>query len=318
MEYSLPFFISCLVVLLTLFIHKEAWNWAPIGMAASTYWCLTHYLITDFVIGIESYNFCYLLFLYLIAKSHKAKKLRVIVRHLIILSMFLTSLSFCGVSLTLFTTYKSIGMQLVLVGLLFKLACVPFCFWLIDSYKQLPLCCINLDSSIKLFLILITLKFINTFPVLNKACIGFGIISVLVGGILPFRSKNIKEFFACLHVGHIGIVLISLSILTYYYFLSYVVCLIAFFYILHTNFTKFEFASFSELVRIKHKELLTIPSLAILGTPPFHMFFAKVALLQNISGYKLYLILLYFVLEIVFISVKLRYCFKPYIKATNT
>lgn len=313
--------IICFLVLIILFIHKEkniSLYLAPIGMAISTYWCLHSCLITDIVIGIESYNFCYLLFLYL---THNSEKLRKVLRYLIILSMLLTSLSFCGVSLTIFTVYKSIGIQFIFIGLLFKLACFPFSFWLIDIYKQLPINYIGLDSGLKLFLILITIRFLNLFPDLTGICVVFGILSILIGGIFPFKSKNIKEFFALLHIGHIGVVLILLSVksydIAYYYLLFYVTCVITFFYVLYRNFSKLEFLPFNKLEKIKYRPALIISFLSILGIPPSHMFFAKVGILQSVYGYRLYFILLYFILESVFISIKLRYCFKPYIKLST-
>jgi len=112
--------------------------------------------------------------------------------------------------------FFTIGVILVIVTLLFKLACAPFHFWSPDVYDGAPLYGTILFSIVpKIPLYFFLIKFINTFnqltDVISPILLYCGILSIIVGTFFALSQSRLKRLIVYSSVVQTGFLIVSLS-----------------------------------------------------------------------------------------------------------
>ena len=110
----------------------------------------------------------------------------------------------------------NIGVILVIITLLFKLACAPFHFWSPDVYDGAPLygtIVFSIVPKIPLYFFLI--KFLNSLNELNSVLspilLYCGIISIIVGTFFALSQARLKRLIVYSSVAQTGFLVVSLS-----------------------------------------------------------------------------------------------------------
>ncbi|MDR2074981.1 MAG: hypothetical protein LBP31_02050, partial [Holosporales bacterium] len=130
----------------------------------------------------------------------------------------LNSISFVFLSNFDLNFLGTIGIFLIFSYLLFKTNIAPFHTWSVELYDSSPLpLVLFLDSLAKFILFSILACFCSVLLLHRVACfqdflMTISVISLFIGGIVPFLEKNIKKFIAYSSVGHTGFALIVLSV----------------------------------------------------------------------------------------------------------
>lgn len=185
-----------------------------------------------------------------------------------------------------------IGAILISVGMLFKIAAVPFHFWAPDVYEGSP-AIVTLTMST-----LAKVVAIATFIKLNRALNGnmrdvydimiitIAILSMTVGNIMALKQNNVKRMLAYSGISHAGFMLVSLLIenlyvpTLFYYTIAYATAGVAVFAVLlyvckdkeDENLEHFKgFYKRSPLLAL----VFTGGLLSMAGIPIFAGFFAK-------------------------------------------
>jgi NADH-quinone oxidoreductase subunit N len=118
-----------------------------------------------------------------------------------------------------FKTLLIFGFLLIIVTLLFKLACAPFHFWSPDVYDGAPLSSTVVFSvlpkiSIFFFFIKILIS-INTFHVyFDDLLIFFGLLSCIFGTLWSLNQKRVKRLIIYSSIAQIGFLVALLGILS--------------------------------------------------------------------------------------------------------
>jgi NADH-quinone oxidoreductase subunit N len=125
----------------------------------------------------------------------------------------------------------SLGVFLVAVSLMFKLAIVPFHSWAPDVYEGSPLCStIGFSILPKIGLIYFFFKVINffgpNFAFISDFLIISGCLSILIGTYLALRQTRLKRFLIYSSISQTGFFAIGLGLGTYSGFCSLFIYLI--------------------------------------------------------------------------------------------
>jgi len=113
-----------------------------------------------------------------------------------------------------FTLYAGIG--LMMVGLLFKVAAVPFHFWSPDVYTGAPTPITAFMSTgpkaaaFAIFFRLVTVAFPDLSAVWQPVIWGIAILTMTVGNIIAIAQTNIKRMLAYSSISHAGYLLIAI------------------------------------------------------------------------------------------------------------
>ncbi len=205
----------------------------------------------------------------------------------------------------------STGFVLVLSGLFFKIAVVPFHMWAPDVYEGSPTNITAFFTTIpKIGALAILIKFLNipfSFYQENWIQILYiiSIVSMLLGSIAAINQSNIKRLLAYSSIGHMGFILLGTLAANQFgiktvqlYLLIYTVTILGFFTCLLSikdeKEGKYleEIKSFSGLLKknsfLAFSMLIMLFSLA--GIPPIAGFFSKLYVLLSIIDKNLYLI----------------------------
>ena len=191
-----------------------------------------------------------------------------------------------------------IGLILMIVGMLFKVAAVPFHFWAPDVYEGSPALTTALMST------LAKVVAMATFFKLNMAMNGnmnfayetviviISIFSMTVGNIMALRQNNIKRMLAFSGISHAGFMLMALLNLTsatgslFYYTVAYTLAGIAAFavilYVCNGKDNE-NIDNFNGLGKTKPlmAMILSASLLSMAGIPIFSGFFAKFFILNQ-------------------------------------
>ena len=241
-------------------------------------------LVTDkpwiFVMALEGYNLCYVLLL-CVTKTNSS-----IISRLLLLSMIILSIMIFGLSLL-----KYIPKLMILTGLLFKLGVVPLHTWILDVYEHTSFKIIAITDGI--FKLILTTIFVHKNLGIHFATILhiLGYVSLATGAILALHEHNIKRWLGSISIGHSGIIMCtvsasqnSIAIASLICVASYSLCVIVF--CLSRNYL--------------FKVCLIF---AMVGLPPFHTFFAKVNLVEELLKsnfvYEVVSIMIYFAVELI-------------------
>ncbi|MDX1251555.1 MAG: NADH-quinone oxidoreductase subunit N [Gammaproteobacteria bacterium] len=110
-----------------------------------------------------------------------------------------------------------VAMTLMLVGIGFKLALVPFHMWAPDIYQAAPTPVTALFASIAkaavlVFLIrLLCLQLPQIWEALLPLLWGLALISMVAGNLLALRQQNLKRLLAYSSIAHLGYILVALA-----------------------------------------------------------------------------------------------------------
>ena len=196
---------------------------------------------------------------------------------------------------------------------LFKLTAAPFHVWAPNIYGKAPIVVvIFLSIYYKMLIIFLFFKFINTFMYsfaffINNFLLISGVLSILIGRLGAFKEKNIKRFFVYSSMGHVGFILIGLSLITlegssaiFHYLAIYILSSFSIWFLLLTRGrNKTHLFHFAELKNNNPFMSIIFAFLifSISGIPPLGGFFIKLDVLSallNTSHFFINYILFFF------------------------
>jgi NADH-quinone oxidoreductase subunit N len=204
-----------------------------------------------------------------------------------------------------------IGMVLMVIGMLFKVAAVPFHFWAPDVYEGSPALTTALMSTLAKVIAIATLykliSELNLIPSLeNQGLLStfenivviVSIASMTVGNIMALRQVNVKRMLAFSGISHAGFMLMTLLTIStsagvlLYYSAAYALAGIASFSVILyvcKNQDNEDITNFHGLGKTNPllAAILTGSLLSMAGIPIFSGFFAKLFLFNQTiqSGY---------------------------------
>lgn len=188
-----------------------------------------------------------------------------------------------------------IGITLMIIGMLFKIAAVPFHFWAPDVYEGSPALTTALMSTLAKVVAMATL-----YKLLSGLTVGLtynfeiiiviiSIASMTVGNIMALRQKNVKRMLAFSGISHAGFMLMALLSLSsaastlLYYTAAYAFAGMASFAVIiyvTKNKDNEDIINFNGLGKSNPllAGILTASLLSMAGIPIFSGFFAKLML----------------------------------------
>jgi len=201
-----------------------------------------------------------------------------------------------------------IGLIMILVGLLFKVAAAPFQAWAPDVYQGSPTGYVGYMAAVakaSSFIVLARLSAISLRFILDKFDLFFTaivILSVLAGALFATNQSDIKRLIAYSGVIQSGFILSGISFGVYgisasiFYLITYIIQLIGVFTVFSIISgqlsSDFKISNLSGL--FKENKFLTITfsifMLGIAGLPLTSGFVSKFILLTNLWAYQKYLL----------------------------
>jgi len=196
-------------------------------------------------------------------------------------------------------TWFPIGVVLVVVGMLFKIAAVPFHFWAPDVYEGSPSLVTATMSTLVKVVAVATLYKLVTVLNLNSSfdnqdiltsfqliIVIISVASMTIGNIMALRQNNVKRMLAFSGISHAGFMLMALltvansSTTLLYYTSAYALAGIAAFAVILTvtkNKYNEDIVNFNGLGKTNPlmAAILTAALLSMAGIPIFSGFFAK-------------------------------------------
>lgn len=202
-----------------------------------------------------------------------------------------------------------IGIIMVIIGMLFKIAAVPFHFWAPDVYEGSPaLATATMSTLAKVVAVATLFKLVSslTSTIDHKLEIVIVIVSILsmtVGNIMALRQNNVKRMLAFSGISHAGFMLMTLLSLTtasgslLYYTSAYALAGIASFAVIISvcyGKNNEDITNFNGLGKTNPlmAGILTASLLSMAGIPIFAGFFAKLMLFNQTinAGYMILVI----------------------------
>ncbi len=194
--------------------------------------------------------------------------------------------------------WYGMGIVMILIGMLFKIAAVPFHFWAPDVYQGAPSLTTALMSTlVKVTAVATLYKIANNFlfdmpSSYTNILVIISILTMTVGNIMALRQDNMKRLLAYSGISHAGFMMMSLVALglatphLFYYATSYAFAGIAAFTVLiivSSGKSNEEIANFKGLAR-KNPLMAIVFTVALLsmgGIPIFAGFFGKFFLFSD-------------------------------------
>jgi len=187
------------------------------------------------------------------------------------------------------------GVCCILVGLLFKLAIFPFHGWISDVFEGSPNIItfffaivpkISIVFVLYRILFIVFVKFIPFFYFLLLSC---AIFSILTGSFLALYQIKIKRFFAYSAVVHMGYIVLSMCLGTwfgfyasFYYLCIYLISCINIFiiFLVICKYNKTTIKNIVDIVSIIHSNfhlsfIFVFNLLSLAGIPPLAGFYGK-------------------------------------------
>lgn len=202
-----------------------------------------------------------------------------------------------------------IGISMVVIGMLFKIAAVPFHFWAPDVYEGSPALTTATMSTLAKVVAMATLyKLVSSLtssiePKFETVIVIISILSMTVGNIMALRQNNVKRMLAFSGISHAGFMLMTLLSLSVtsgsllYYTSAYALAGIASFAVIIAvckNKNNEDIINFNGLGKTNPllAVVLTASLLSMAGIPIFAGFFAKLMLFNQVmnSGHLLLVI----------------------------
>jgi NADH-quinone oxidoreductase subunit N len=197
-----------------------------------------------------------------------------------------------------------IGLTMIIIGMFFKIAAVPFHFWAPDVYEGAPaLSTATMSTLAKVVAVATLYKLVssldaNVSETFKMVVAIIAVLSMTVGNIMALRQNNVKRMLAFSGISHAGFMLMTLlniansqgSLL--YYTCAYALAGIASFAVIifvTRNKDNEDILNFNGLGKTNPlmAGILTSSLLSMAGIPIFAGFFAKFMLFSNTieSGY---------------------------------
>ena len=228
-----------------------------------------------------------------------------------------------------------IGIVLLTIGMLFKVAAVPFHFWAPDVYEGSPALTTALMSTLAKVVAMATLY--KLLSVMNAdvsesfkmVVVVISMASMAVGNIMALRQTNVKRMLAFSGVSHAGFMLMTLLTLStsagslLYYASAYSLSgIAAFSVILYVckNRNNEDITNFHGLGKTNPllAAILTAALLSMAGIPIFAGFFAKLVLFsQTIQAGYLALVIVAVVNSIISVGYYFKLILAMYTKEPN-
>ena len=191
-----------------------------------------------------------------------------------------------------------IGIILLSIGMLFKIAAVPFHFWAPDVYEGSPALTTAVMSTLAKVVAMATLyKLLSGMTValgykVELLIVIISILSMTIGNIMALRQKNVKRMLAFSGISHAGFMLMALLTLStaastlLYYTAAYALAGIAAFVVIimvTKNKDNENIENFNGLGKTNPlmAAILTASLLSMAGIPIFSGFFAKFMLFSD-------------------------------------
>nr|WP_315148960.1 NADH-quinone oxidoreductase subunit N [uncultured Flavobacterium sp.] len=235
-----------------------------------------------------------------------------------------------------------IGMVLLTIGMLFKIAAVPFHFWAPDVYEGSPALTTALMSTLAKVVAIATLyklvSVLNLIPSLenqdllvsfNLVVVIISIASMTVGNIMALRQVNVKRMLAFSGISHAGFMLMTLLSISnsagslLYYASAYSLAgIAAFSVILYVckNRDNEDVVNFHGLGKTNPllAAILTGSLLSMAGIPIFAGFFAKLVLFgQTIQAGYLVVVIFAVINSIISVGYYFKLILAMYTKEPN-
>jgi NADH-quinone oxidoreductase subunit N len=192
-----------------------------------------------------------------------------------------------------------VGLVLILFAFAFKMAAVPFHFWVPDVYTGAPIAVtafmatiVKIGAVVGFFrLFSIVLSF---YTVYNTILLTIAVLTIIIGNIIAATQANPKRLLAYSSIGHAGFIILGITVLTqsttyviWYYLFAYALSSLTAFWVLFyvsKGEDDDDISVFNGL--IKRNPLLavtmTVALLSMAGIPPMAGFFAKYFILVNV------------------------------------
>ena len=228
-----------------------------------------------------------------------------------------------------------IGIILVTIGMLFKIAAVPFHFWAPDVYEGSPtLTTATMSTLVKVTAMATLYKLLTAMNAdvdrsFQIVLVTVSILSMTVGNIMALRQANVKRMLAFSGISHAGFMLMTLLSLSnsagtlLYYASAYALAGIAAFavilYVCKENDNE-DITNFHGLGKTNPllAAILTGALLSMAGIPIFSGFFAKLALFsQTINSGYLFLVIVAVVNSIISVGYYFKLILAMYMKEPN-
>jgi NADH-quinone oxidoreductase subunit N len=191
-----------------------------------------------------------------------------------------------------------IGVTLIVIGMLFKIAAAPFHFWAPDVYEGSPALTTAIMSTLAKVVAMATLyKLLSGMTValgykVELLIVIISILSMTIGNIMALRQKNVKRMLAFSGISHAGFMLMALLTLStaastlLYYTAAYALAGIAAFAVIimvTKNKDNENIENFNGLGKANPlmAAILTASLLSMAGIPIFSGFFAKFMLFSD-------------------------------------
>ena len=184
-----------------------------------------------------------------------------------------------------------IGITLIIIGMLFKIAAAPFHFWAPDVYEGSPSMTTATMSTLAKVVAMATLfKLLSGLTELSEKVelliVVISILSMTVGNIMALRQKNVKRMLAFSGISHAGFMIMALLSMStaastlLYYTAAYALAGIASFAVIiyvTQNKDNEDISNFNGLGKTNPllAAILTASLLSMAGIPIFSGFFAK-------------------------------------------
>ncbi|MDR7208467.1 NADH-quinone oxidoreductase subunit N [Flavobacterium piscis] len=236
-----------------------------------------------------------------------------------------------------------IGMILVIIGMLFKVAAVPFHFWAPDVYEGSPALTTALMSTLAKVVAIATLfKLISGLNLISSLenqdhlhtfeniIVIISIASMTVGNIMALRQVNVKRMLAFSGISHAGFMLMTLltvatsaGVLLYYtaaYALAGIAAFSVILYVCKNNQNDEDITNFHGLGKTNPllAVILTASLLSMAGIPIFSGFFAKLFLFnQTIQAGHIALVIVAVINSIISVGYYFKLILAMYSKEPN-
>jgi NADH-quinone oxidoreductase subunit N len=228
-----------------------------------------------------------------------------------------------------------IGVSLIIIGMLFKIAAAPFHFWAPDVYEGSPALTTAIMSTLAKVVAMATLYKLLTglttaiSPKVELLIVIISILSMTIGNIMALRQKNVKRMLAFSGISHAGFMLMALLTMStaastlLYYAAAYALAGIASFaviIIVNKGKDNENIENFNGLGKQNPlmAAVLTASLLSMAGIPIFAGFFAKFMLFtQAITAGYLFLVIVGVINSIISIGYYFKLILAMYTKEAS-
>ena len=195
------------------------------------------------------------------------------------------------------------GIAFLIVGVGFKFGAVPFHMWIPDVYEGSPTCVtVFIGTASKLAAFALAMRLLpealaGSQPDWSQMLIVLAVLSMAIGNIVAIAQSNLKRMLAYSTISHVGYVLLGILSGTaqgyqasMFYMISYVIVAAgAFGMILLLARQGFEADKITDFRGLNARSpwfagMMAILMFSLAGLPPFIGFWAKLGVIQAVTG----------------------------------